>query len=378
MQKFNLIATSAFGIESIVKEELTKLGFNDFKTENGRINFLGTERDIIECNLWLRTSDRILIKMAEFPAETFDDLFDGVYDLNWSDFLPVDAKIHVTGKSVKSILHSVPNCQAIVKKAIVENLKKKYRVNWFEENGALYKIEVSILKDIATISIDTSGASLHKRGYRTDAGDAPLKETLAAAMVYLSHWTPERTLSDPFCGSATIGIEAGLMAKNIAPGINRRFVSEEWDWIPKKLWQEEREIARNSIKDIEFKILCSDLDFRVLNKARENIKNAGLENFVYIQKLPMEDFRSKKKCGCIVTNPPYGERLGEQKEVRLLYERMGETFSQLNSWDYYILTSDEEFESSFRKQASKKRKLYNGNIKCNLYQYFNSYKIEKD
>jgi len=370
MEKYELIATSAFGIEAVLKRELEQLGFSGLKAENGRISFFGTAEDIVRTNLWLRTADRVLMKIGEFRAESFDQLFDQTVVLPWSDLLPVNARIHVNGKSIKSKLFSVSDCQAIVKKAIIESLKKKYRKNWFSEDGPLYKIEVSLLKDIATITIDTSGAGLHKRGYREEAGDAPLKETLAAAMVYLSRWTPDRVLADPLCGSGTIGIEAALIAKNIAPGLNRSFIAEEWDWIPESLWEDQREKAESEIKDDDFRILCSDLDFRVLKKARENINRAGVEMYVYVQKLAFADFRSRKKYGCIITNPPYGERLNEISEVEKIYREMGETFAELENWDYYILTANEEFEKHFASPATKKRKLYNGKLKCNLYQYF--------
>lgn len=368
--RYDIVATCAFGIEGILKEELLKLGIKDIVVDNGKVTFKGDEKDIVRCNLWLRTADRILIKIKEFKAETFEDLFQGTKAVNWGEILPKDAKIHVVGKSVKSKLFSVSDCQAIVKKAIIESMKNKYKIEWFEESGPTYKIEISLLKDIATLTLDTSGIGLHKRGYREIAGEAPLKETLASALVYLSRWTPDRILADPFCGSGTILIEAAMIGKNIAPGLNRDFAAEKWPNFNKRIWEEERKRAREEINDKEFLLLGSDIDRKVLKVARENAKKAGVEKFVAFQKLPMEDFRSKKKYGVIITNPPYGERLMEKREVEGLYKRMGEVFSRLDSWSFFILTAHPEFQRHFGKKADKNRKLYNGKLLCYYYQYF--------
>lgn len=274
---YTLIATSTFGLESVVAKELKELGYDDLKIENGKVTFEGDERDIVTCNMWLRTADRILIRMAEFKAETFEELFQGTLAVDWGNIMPINAFMHVEGKSIKSTLFSVPDCQSIVKKAIVEAMKRKYKTEWFSEDGPRYRVEIGLLKDIATLTLDTSGTGLHKRGYRENAGGAPIKETLAAALVLLSKWEPSRLLADPMCGSGTIAIEAALIGKNIAPGLNRSFVSEQWDIIPKSIWEETRTYAKNVINDKEFKILASDIDGRVFRTARENAKKAGVE-----------------------------------------------------------------------------------------------------
>lgn len=368
---FTLIATSTFGLEAVVAKELKELGYDDLKVENGRVTFEGDEMDIVTCNLWLRTADRVLIKMAEFKAESFEELFQGTLKVNWEEIMPQDAYMHVTGKSIKSKLHSVPDCQGIVKKAVVEAMKRKYNLERFTEYGAEYKIEVGILKDIVTLTLDTSGEGLHKRGYRENSGGAPIKETLAAAMVLLSKWNPDIQLADPMCGSGTIAIEAAMIGKNMAPGLKRKFVSEEWDIIPKDLWSDLRKHARNSINNKEFNILCSDIDGWVIKTARANAKKAGVADYISFQRIPMQDFSSSKRGGFIITNPPYGERLGEIKEVERLYKDMGRVFSKLDNWSYFVITAHEKFEALFGRKADKNRKLYNGKIKCYYYQYHN-------
>lgn len=367
---YDIVVTTAFGIESVTGRELKNLGYEDFKVENGKITLKGNDEDIARLNIFLRTGDRVYIKLKEFTAESFEDLFQGTLSINFGDFLPENAKMHVIGKSVKSKLFSVSDCQAIVKKAVVESMKRKYKKTWFEENGPTYKIEVALLKDVATISLDTSGIGLHKRGYRIEAGEAPLKETLAAAMVLLSRWKSDRLLIDPFCGSGTILIEAALIGKNIAPGLNRSFDAENWRHIDKRVWDLMRNKARDEINNEQFKILGQDIDGRVLKTARENIKRAGVEDYVFVQKLPMEELSTKKKNGVIICNPPYGERIGQIREVERLYKKMGEVFQRLDGWSYFILTSHLEFERLFGRKADKNRKLYNGKILCYLYQYF--------
>ncbi|SEF56950.1 putative N6-adenine-specific DNA methylase [Caloramator fervidus] len=368
--KYSIVATCAFGIEGILKEEIINLGYKDIKVDNGKVVFEGEERDIARCNIWLRTADRIFIKITEFKAETFEELFQGTKAVNWGDILPKDAKIHVVGKSVKSKLFSVSDCQAIVKKAIIESMKNKYNIEWFEETGAEYKIEVSLLKDMATISLDTSGIGLHKRGYRQLSGDAPLRETLASALVYISKWDPKRVLADPLCGSGTILIEAAMIGKNIAPGINRQFAMENWPNFNKNVWIEERELAKSKMNEEEFLLLGSDIDGKILKVARENAKKAGVDKYIAFQKLPVEEFRSRKKYGVIITNPPYGERLMEKREVEKLYRKMGEVFSKLDTWSFFVLTAHPEFQRYFGKKADKNRKLYNGKLLCYYYQYF--------
>jgi putative N6-adenine-specific DNA methylase len=368
--EYNLIATATFGIEAVVAQELRNLGYENLKIENGRVEFKGTEEDIVKCNLWLRCADRVLIKINEFKAESFEELFQGSMAFKWGGFIPMNGKMHVNGKSVKSKLHSVPDCQAIVKKAIVESMKKTYKTDWFEENGPVYKIEVGILKDIVTLTIDTSGPGLHKRGYRELAGEAPLKETLAAAMVLLSKWEPHRVFADPLCGSGTIAIEAALIGKNIAPGLNRSYTAETWSNIPSKLWEEGRTAARAAINDLDFRILASDINSRILVTARENAIKAGVEKYIAFQKLDVLEFSSKKRYGCIISNPPYGERIGELKEVEKLYKNMGQVFSELEDWSFFIITSHLDFQRVFGKRATKNRKLYNGRIQCYFYEFF--------
>lgn len=367
--EYTLIATATFGLEAIVAQELKNLGYEDLVTENGKVTFSGDEWDIATCNLWLRTADRILIKIAEFQAETFEELFQGTLAVPWGDIIPRDGKMHIVGKSVKSKLFSVPDCQGIVKKAVVESMKRTYKTEWFEETGPVYKIEVALLKDIATLTIDTSGSGLHKRGYREHAGEAPLKETLAAALVYISKWDPSRQLADPFCGSGTIPIEAAYIGKNIAPGLYRNFVSETWPQIPPNIWRDIKTHAKNQIRHEDFRILASDIDGRLLKVARENAEKAGISDNIAFQKLPMEEFKSKKKYGVIITNPPYGERLGEIKAVEALYKRFGEVCQELSDWSFYVLTAHLEFQKLFGKKADKNRKLYNGRILCYYYQY---------
>ncbi|RXI47794.1 class I SAM-dependent RNA methyltransferase [Clostridium tetani] len=367
---YTLIATATFGLEKVVADELRELGYEDLIIENGKVTFQGSEMDIVTCNMWLRTADRVLIKMAEFKAESFEELFQGTLKVEWGDIIPETGFMHVTGKSVKSKLFSVPDCQSITKKAVVESMKRKYNKEMFSEDGATYKIEVAILKDIVTLTLDTTGPGLHKRGYREFAGEAPLKETLAAALVLLSKWEPSRILADPFCGSGTIPIEAAMIGKNIAPGLNRNFVSEGWDIIPKNLWQDMRKYARNSINDKEFRILASDINGRVLKTARDNAEKAGVADYIAFQRMDMKEFRNKKRYGFIITNPPYGERIGNAKEVENLYEDMGRTFQELKDWSYFVITSYEDFDNCFGEKSDKNRKLYNGRIKCYYYQYF--------
>lgn len=366
---YKLIATSTFGLEKVVADELKELGYDDLTIENGKVTFEGDEMDIVTCNMWLRTAERVLIKMAEFKAESFEELFQGTKEVEWGDIIPITGFMHVTGKSVKSKLYSVPDCQSIVKKAVVESMKRKYRMDTFPESGAEYKIEVAILKDIVTLTIDTSGPGLHKRGYRELAGEAPLKETLAAALVLLSKWEPSRVLADPLCGSGTIAIEAAMIGRNIAPGLNRSFVSEQWDIIDQGLWEDIRKHAKNSINNKDFRILASDINGRLLATARANAIKAGVEENIFFQKMDVRDFSSKKRYGFIVTNPPYGERIGEEKEVEELYKAMGKVFTNLNDWSYFILTSHPKFQELFGEKSNKNRKLYNGRIQCYYYQY---------
>lgn len=371
MQKVDLIATATFGLESVVAEEVKALGYSQVQVENGKVCFSGDISAIARTNLWLRTADRVRLKIGEFKATTFDELFEKTKALPWADWITEDATFPVEGKSVKSTLYSVPDCQAIVKKAVVESLKKTYKTEWFEEKGPMYKIEVALHKDIATLTIDTSGPGLHKRGYRGLIGTAPLKETMAAAMILLSRWKPDRVFMDPFCGSGTIPIEAALIGQNIAPGMNREFVSESWPVIPKPVWREARAETHDLARyDQKLEIIGTDVDDEILKIARRNAEEAGVDDQIHFQRMDVRDIRSKRKYGYLICNPPYGERLGEWKQVSRMYGEMGKTFAALDTWSFYIITSDEQFEEHFGRQASKKRKLYNGNIKVDYYQFF--------
>ncbi|MED3625037.1 THUMP domain-containing class I SAM-dependent RNA methyltransferase [Neobacillus thermocopriae] len=370
MGKYQIIATAAMGLEALVAKEVRALGY-DCQVENGKVTYHGDEYAIARSNLWLRTADRVKIKVGEFKAYTFDELFERTKALPWEQFIPEDAEFPVIGKSVKSKLFSVSDCQAIVKKAVVERLKKHYKTNWFEEKGAHYRIEVALLKDVATITIDASGSGLHKRGYRADQGEAPLKETLAAALVMLTNWRPERPFVDPFCGSGTIPIEAAMIGQNIAPGFNREFVSEQWKWIPEKVWNDVRTEAEDLAKyDQPLDIIGSDIDHRMVRIAQQNAFEAGLGDLIQFKQMQVKDFTTDKEYGVIVGNPPYGERLGEKAAVERMYKEMGQTFSKLDTWSIYILTSNEDFEHFYGKPATKKRKLFNGFIKTDYYQYW--------
>jgi putative N6-adenine-specific DNA methylase len=366
---FTLIATATFGLEKVVANELRDLGYEDLVVENGKVTFHGDEMDIVTCNMWLRTADRVLIRLAEFKAMSFEELFQGTKAVEFGDLVPINGFMHITGKSIKSQLHSVPDVQSIVKKAVVESMKLKYRMDTFPEDGAEYKIEVAILKDIVTLTLDTTGPGLHKRGYREFAGGAPIKETLAAAMVLISGWNPDIPLMDPFCGSGTIAIEAAMIGRNIAPGLYRNFVSEQFDFIEPELWEDIRKHAQNSINSKDFRILCSDIDGRVINTARGNAKKAGVEENIEFKRQDVSEFSSSKKCAYIITNPPYGERLGESEEAMALYRTMGHVFGKLNSFAYFVITSHPDFEKCFGRKSDKNRKLYNGKLKCYYYQY---------
>lgn len=371
MGKMHLIATSAFGIEAVVSRELQKLGYTDQYVENGKVTFSGDERAICKANLWLRTADRVLLKMGEFQALSFEELFEKTKALPWEQWIPEDGEFPVEGKSVDSKLFSISDCQAIVKKAIVERLKQKYKCEWFKETGPRYRVEVSLLKDMATLTIDTSGSGLHKRGYRKLVGGAPLKETMASALILISRWKSDRALFDPFCGSGTIPIEAAMIGLDMAPGLQREFDAENWPNIPKSLWAEVRKEAREMIKfDRELKIQGTDISEDAISLARYHAKKAGVDKYIHIQRMPMSEIRSKEKYGFIICNPPYGERLGQMKEIEKLYREMGTVFSTLDTWSYYILTSHPGFEKLFGKKANKKRKLYNGRILCNYYQFY--------
>lgn len=371
MRDIDLIATTTFGLEAVAKRELEALGFEDMKVENGRIDFKGSIEDIVRTNLWLRTVDRVLIKLAEFKAMSFEELFQGTKAVNWAGWIPENGAFIVEGKSLNSKLYSISDSQSIVEKAIVEKLKETYPIDWFSKSGERYRIEVSILKDIATITLDTSGDGLHKRGYRDRAGDAPIKETLAAAMIMLSYWNKDRVLLDPFCGSGTILIEAAMIGRNMAPGLDRTFDAEKWEKIPAEVWSRERVKARGAIDFIsQLKLLGSDTDKRSILRARDNAANLGLEDDIAFFMKDMRDVDLNEDYGVVITNPPYGERMGEKEEVRKLYTDFGSKFRPLETWSVYVITSNEEFESLYGKKADRKRKLYNGRIRVDYYQFY--------
>lgn len=371
MHKIQLIATSAFGLESVVAHELEKLGYSDLQIENGRVIFTAGNDAVARCNLWLRSADRLLLKIGEFSACSFKELFENTKSLPWSDWIPETGEFPVEGKSIQSKLFSVSDCQAIVKKAIVEKMKLKYPVQWFKETGPRYRIQLALLKNRATLTIDTSGAGLHKRGYRQLSAEAPLKETLAAAMIHLSRWRPDRALIDPFCGSGTIPIEAALIGRNIAPGLNRDFAAEKWPQLPVKIWHQAREEARDLILNRQtLGITGFDIDGKVLELARYHANRAGLGKILSFQRQPVSELRSQYQYGYLITNPPYGERLSEKTEIEQLYRLMGKVCNSLDTWSFYILASHPSFEKLFSRQADKKRKLYNGRIQCNYYQFY--------
>jgi len=373
MDRFNLIAVSKFGIESITADELTKLGYTDITVETGRVNFKGDFKDIAKANMWLRTAERILINVGEFKAVSFDELFENVKSLPWEDWIPQNGEFPVTAKSIRSTLFSLSDCQAIAKKAIVERLKKKYKsTDWFTENGPKYKINVGILNDTVTMTIDTSGDSLHKRGYRILTGGAPISETLASAMVQLTKWKYDRVLIDPFCGTGTIPIEAAMWELNMAPGLNRGFICENWNQYPENVWEDIRQEAHSLIRTDKgvLKIHGTDIDEDSLSKARYHAKQAGVFEHIHFQKQDMHDISSHYKYGFIITNPPYGERLEDEEHVIQLYKDMGNVFKRLETWSFYVITSNKDFEKYFGRRSDKKRKLYNGMLECDYYQFY--------
>ncbi|MCR8631065.1 THUMP domain-containing class I SAM-dependent RNA methyltransferase [Paenibacillus radicis (ex Xue et al. 2023)] len=370
MSEITLIATCAMGLEAVVAREIRDLGYDKVTVENGRVTFIGDELAICRANLWLRTADRILIKMGQFKALTFDELFEGTKALPWSDWIPEDGEFPAEGRSHKSQLSSVPACQGIVKKAVVEHMKLRYHRDWFEETGDRYVMEVSLLNDIATLTLDTTGASLHKRGYRKLVTEAPLKETMAAALVLLSRWRVERPLYDPFCGSGTIPIEAAMIGWNIAPGLRRTFAAEAWQAVPLSLWDEAREEAYDLVRDdVPLEIVGSDIDSEAIDVALAAAKAAGLTNQFSLEVLPVAKARPLGDYGCIITNPPYGERLGDLDEVEKVLRQLGGITSKLPTWSTFILNPSNRAEHYIGRPADKKRKLFNGRIECQFLQY---------
>ena len=372
MEKMELIAPCHFGLESVLKREVLDLGYEIASVDDGRVSFWGDAQAICDANIFLRTAERVLLKVGAFKAETFEELFDKTRALPWERYIPKNGKFWVTkAASVKSKLFSPSDIQSIMKKAMVERLKEYYGLEWFPEDGASYPIRVFLMKDVVTIGIDTSGVSLHKRGYRQMKVKAPITETLAAALIMLTPLKKERILVDPFCGSGTFPIEAAMMAANMAPGMNRSFLAEEWDnLIPKKAWYDALDEA-NDLVDVNDSVDIQgyDIDAEAVKAARQNAKDAGVDHLIHFQERAVKDLRHPKKYGFIITNPPYGERLEEKKNLPELYREFGESFRLLDSWSAYMITSYEDAERYFGRKADKNRKIYNGMLKTYFYQF---------
>lgn len=368
---YKLCAPCLFGLESVLSGELKRLGFEDISVTDGRVEFTADAEGIARANLNLRTAERVLIVLESFRAVTFQQLIDGAEKIPFEEYIGKKDAFPVKGWSLNSQLHSVPDCQSIIKKAAVKRLSRKYGVAWLEESGPTVQIQFSINKDIATIMLDTSGIALHKRGYRKVANLAPIRETLAAGILDIARIYPDTQLYDPFCGSGTFLIEAAYKAKNIAPGIYRRFAAEKWDSLPSKIWQTSREEAIEKIrKDIEFTAFGSDISQDSLEIAEANARRAGISGLIRLEKADVKNFTIPDRKSLVVTNPPYGERLMNGEDLTKLYQTMGNVFQPSQQTAYYIISSSENFEQSFGRKADKKRKLYNGMLKCNLYQYF--------
>ena len=372
MKRIELIAPCHFGLEAVLKREIQNLGYEIAEVEDGRVTFYGDADAICRANIFLRTAERVLLKVGSFKAVTFEELFDKTKALSWEDYIPKNGKFWVAkAASVKSKLFSPSDIQSIMKKAMVKRLQERYHIEWFQEDGPSYPIRVFLMKDIVTIGIDTSGVSLHKRGYREVAGKAPITETLAAALIMLTPWNKDRILVDPFCGSGTFPIEAAMMAANIAPGMNSSFTAEErTNLIPKKLWYDVINEANDIIKDdIETDIQGYDVDGSVIKIARRNAREAGVDHLIHFQERDVRALNHPKKYGFIITNPPYGERLEDKADLPALYKAFGESYRRLDSWSAYMITSYEDTEKYFGRKADKNRKIYNGMLKTYFYQY---------
>ena len=372
MKKMELIAPCHFGLEAVLKREILDLGYEISEVEDGRVTFYGDADAICRANIFLRTAERILLKVGSFRAVTFEELFDKTKELPWEDYIPQNGKFWVAkAASVKSKLFSTSDIQSIMKKAMVRRMQERYSVEWFPENGASYPVRVFLMKDIVTVGIDTTGVSLHKRGYREVSGKAPITETLAAALIMLTPWRKDRILVDPFCGSGTFPIEAAMMAANIAPGMNRSFLSEKWDnLITKKNWYDVIDEANDMIcDDVEVDIQGYDVDSSVIKIARRNAREAGVDHLIHFQERDVKDLNHPKKYGFIITNPPYGERLEDKKDLPDLYRAFGESFKRLDSWSAYMITSYDDAERYFGRKADKNRKIYNGMLKTYYYQF---------
>lgn len=372
MKTFELIAPCHFGLEAVLKKEILDLGYEISLVEDGRVTFIGDDEAICRANVFLRTAERVLLKAGSFKAETFEELFQGTRNIPWEDFIPEDGKFWVTkASSIKSKLFSPSDIQSIMKKAMVERLKNRYGVTWFPENGASYPLRVFLYKDMVTVGIDTSGESLHKRGYRTLTSKAPITETLAAALILLTPWNRDRILVDPFCGSGTFPIEAAMMAANIAPGMNRSFLAEEWrNVIKRKCWYEAMDEAGDLVEeDVQVDIQGYDVDGDIVKAARSNARSAGVDHMIHFQRRPVSAMSHPKKYGFIISNPPYGERIEEKENLPALYREIGERFAALDSWSMYLITSYEDAQKYIGRKADKNRKIYNGMLKTYFYQF---------
>ena len=372
MERFELIAPCHFGLEAVMKREILDLGYEVSQVEDGRVTFIGDAEAVCRANIFLRTTERILLKVGSFKAETFEELFQGTRAIPWEQYIPRDGKFWVAkASSIKSRLFSPSDIQSIMKKAMVERMKGAYGITWFPEDGASYPLRVFLYKDVVTVAMDTSGDSLHKRGYRTLTSKAPITETLAAALLMLTPWKPDRILVDPFCGSGTFPIEAAMMASNMAPGMNREFLAEEWkNLIPKKCWYEAMDEANDLVKDdISVDIQGYDIDGEIVRAARANAAAAGVDHLIHFQQRPVSQLSHPKKYGFLITNPPYGERIEDKKNLPELYTTIGERFAALDSWSAYIITAYEDTERYFGRKADKNRKIYNGMMKTYFYQF---------
>ncbi len=372
MRKMELIAPCHFGLEAVLKREIIDLGYDIAEVEDGRVTFYGDEEALCRANIFLRTAERVLLKVGSFRAVTFEELFDKTKELPWEDYIPKDGKFWVAkAASVKSKLFSPSDIQSIMKKAMVKRMQERYHVEWFPEDGAAYPIRVFLMKDIVTVGIDSSGISLDKRGYREMSGAAPITETLAAALIMLTPWRADRILVDPFCGSGTFLIEAAMMAANIAPGMNRSFTAEDWAGvIPKKFWYDAIDEANDLVNtEIKTDIQGYDADGSVLKIARKNAEEAGVGRLIHFQERTVAELSHPKKYGFIITNPPYGERLEDKKNLPQLYRTLGERFCRLDAWSAYVITSYEDTEKCFGRKADKNRKIYNGMLKTYYYQF---------
>lgn len=365
---FEIIATCAFGLEALTARELQNLGY-ETHSENGLVRFQGDAKAVARANLWLRTAERVYIELGSFPATTFEELYQGAIHIDWASILPRDAAFPVVGKSVKSVLHSVPACQSIVKRAIVDKLQATYHQETFPENGVTYKIEVSVVKDDVTLRLDTSGSGLHRRGYRLLNAVAPLRETLAAALVLLSRWDAHRPFRDPLCGSGTIAIEAAMYGLRIAPGLLRTFDAEDWSIVGERAFDEARDEAKAKRRQVPMDIVASDIDGEVLELTERHVRYAELEDVIRIERADARKLRPDEPYGCIISNPPYGERLMTIDETERLYKELGRQFRTLDTWSIFILTSHPLFERLYGARADKRRKLYNGRIETQLFQY---------